>query len=117
MSGVIPGEHIWLSDAEQGFLPCLVTEAIKPGDAGKSVDVMLPDGRTQRREVTRKEADALHRVHKQNFEPLADMLPFEDLSEPPLVHNLRLRFAADDIYTDVGDILPRATRTSDTSPS
>ena len=57
MTAVIPGEHIWLSDAEQGFLPCLVTEAIKPGDAGKSVDVMLPDGRTRRREVTRKEAD------------------------------------------------------------
>ena len=52
MTAVIPGEHIWLSDAEQGFLPCLVTEAIKPGDAGKSVDVMLPDGRTQRRETS-----------------------------------------------------------------
>ena len=62
MTAVIPGEHIWLSDAEQGFLPCLVTEAIKPGDAGKSVDVMLPDGRTQRREVTRKEAEAVDKL-------------------------------------------------------
>lgn len=42
---------------------------------------------------------------EQSLEDVADMVQFEDLSEAALLHNLRLRFARDEIYTDVGAIL------------
>ncbi|KAH8050255.1 hypothetical protein JL722_11459 [Aureococcus anophagefferens] len=93
------GESVWLSDPEEGFLPATLLGSLD--DAGASVE--LPDGST--RALTADERSKAHKVDGENLRAWSDMLNFGDLSEPPLLHNLRLRFADDEIYTSVGDIL------------
>jgi len=39
------------------------------------------------------------------FVPKADMIRMSSLTEEALLHNLRVRYAHDDIYTAIGDIL------------
>ena len=44
-------------------------------------------------------------LDEQSLGELEDMVQFDDLSEGPLLHNLRVRYANDRVYTWVGSIL------------
>ena len=91
------GDTVFIPDLEQAYIPVLVLGT----DGGLSV--RLPDGSTRQLEV----ATAAQVVAS---DPLAlkgddDMVRFNLLTEASVVHNLRVRYEREVIYTSVGPIL------------
>lgn len=80
---------------------CRVLQTFTAGD--KDVHVKQSDGRLL--EITSAQSSACRPMDEQSLEELDDMVQFNDLSEAPLLHNLRKRFENDRIYTFVGTIL------------
>jgi myosin heavy subunit len=44
-------------------------------------------------------------MDEESLEPMEDMVKLKELAERSILHNLRMRFNQDNIYTNVGTIL------------
>jgi myosin heavy subunit len=100
MATITPDDLIWIPDAAECFVPGRAVDAFKPGTAAK---VKTDDGKILK--LTAKESVACCARDVQSEGILENMVLFNDLNEPAILHNLRKRFATDDIYTSVGSIL------------
>ena len=55
--------------------------------------------------LTKEESQNLIAMDVQSLENIEDMVNLKQLDEPSILHNLRMRFSHDEIYTYIGDIL------------
>ncbi|OAA40198.1 myosin-11 (Myosin heavy chain) [Beauveria brongniartii RCEF 3172] len=85
--------YVWLKDPEEAFVKGWVVEE-KPGG---NLLVQLDDG--SRREV---DAESFDKVNPTKFDKANDMAELTHLNEASVVHNLRIRYQSDLIYTYSG---------------
>ena len=90
---------MWIRDLTHVYLPGKVESTFDRGGHGR-VEV---DGEV--REVPPELSHTVLRMHKQSLESVPDMAYLRQMNDPAVLHNLRLRFHRDDIYTAIGDIL------------
>jgi len=94
------GSWVWISDEEECVIPGQVIE-LTPGKSGK---FKLEDG-------TEKILDGQGLVGLEKLDPqcldknVSNLIGLSNLSENAILHNLRIRFKNDDIYTFVSSIL------------
>ncbi|CAK9003080.1 High molecular weight form of myosin-1 (High molecular weight form of myosin I) (HMWMI) [Durusdinium trenchii] len=93
------GSWVWLPDEDDMFVPAKVVEGFKGGESGK-VD---REGYVVK--VGPKESSRLERMDDQSLKMIENMVELKELNEAAILHNLRLRFAKNEIYTNVGTIL------------
>jgi myosin heavy subunit len=83
------------------------TQAFKPGELGK-VALMDDSGKTSIFEIE-LDPTITQTLTKMDEESLGadqeDMVDLKELNDASIMHNLRLRFLKDDIYTSIGDVL------------
>ncbi|KIW04631.1 uncharacterized protein PV09_04377 [Verruconis gallopava] len=85
--------YVWLRDATHAFVKGWVVQEL---EAGRLL-VQCDDG--SQREVQEEEVD---KVNPAKFDKADDMAELTHLNEPSVVHNLRMRYQADLIYTYSG---------------
>jgi|MDSY01.1.fsa_nt_gb hypothetical protein len=94
---------IWAPDDEHVYIPAKVKAAFQKGHQG---DVYLEGGDASSFTVLSSETSAKCTIlDEQSLGELDNMVQFRDLSEGPLLHNLRKRYSRNCIYTYVGTIL------------
>jgi myosin heavy subunit len=94
------GSWVWAPDEEEIFLPAQVVDTFRRGEAGST---KLPDGEVI--PISEKDSQELKVVDPQCLESIENMVLLNDLNNASLLHNLRIRFKANNIYTNVGAIL------------
>jgi hypothetical protein len=94
------GQWIWLPDENDVFVPSKVLIPFCQGAVGQ---VERMDG--QQVEVPENISKNCIILDAQSLESIDDMATLNNLDEPSLLHNLRLRFMQGDIYTNVASIL------------
>jgi myosin heavy subunit len=96
--------HFWVTDDLEGFVV-----GSEKGESGKddscTIEIQLPGGAKEERQILRTQIGP--RIDdvgdlKQGCE---DMTEMAEINEATILHNLRLRHASDDIYTNIGSIL------------
>lgn len=101
MSVFEPGSWVWINDEEERFLPAKVILAFQKGTA---TTVLTEDGEEQKLSP----AQSLL-VQECNIEALSpaieDLVSISDLNEMSILHNLRIRYKQDKIYTNISSIL------------
>mmetsp|Transcript_15930 Transcript_15930/g.18606 ORF Transcript_15930/g.18606 Transcript_15930/m.18606 type:complete len:1766 (-) Transcript_15930:467-5764(-) len=95
------GTYVWLRDDEDMYVPAKVAGTFKQGEKGTVTNMMTKSTYT----VTAKESSDMLPMDEQSLEPTDDMVGLKQLDEPALLHNLRLRYEKDEIYTNIGSIL------------
>ena len=94
------GTWVWAPDEEEIFLPAQVVATFRRGEAGET---KLPDGEVI--PISDKDSQDLKVVDPQSLESIENMVLLNDLNNASLLHNLRIRFKDNNIYTNVGAIL------------
>ncbi|KAK7232890.1 myosin [Aureococcus anophagefferens] len=100
MASFAAGDWLWLDSTEDSWIPVRAVAAFKAGEAGQAE---AEDGSAV--SIDAKASSFCHLMDDQSLGELEDMTQFNDLSEGPLLHNLRKRYGKDGIYTWVGSIL------------
>ncbi|KAH8064509.1 hypothetical protein JL722_1385 [Aureococcus anophagefferens] len=100
MASFAAGDWLWLDSAEDSWIPVRAVAAFKAGEAGQAE---AEDGSAV--SIDAKASSFCHLMDDQSLGELEDMTQFNDLSEGPLLHNLRKRCGKGGIYTWVGSIL------------
>jgi myosin heavy subunit len=94
--------HVWVADEEEVCSAATVAgDAFCAGEAGV---VRFDDGHEMSMEPS--ETAALLPMNPQVLDPaIDDLITLDELNEFSLLHKLRLRFARDEIYTNVSSVL------------
>ena len=102
---------VWIPDEQHIYLPAKVVGAsIKAGEKGQAQVLWhanerdagpSDDGSRITVELTPAQTLTLLHMDDQSLNPIDDMVTLSDLSEASILHNLRLRFRTNDIYTYV----------------
>ena len=93
-----------MPDDKDMFLPGKVLEPFSAGEVGK-VSMGGQNADEQTVELSPKETKLVQRMDEQSLSPIDNMVELKELNEASILHNLRLQFAQDKIYTNVGTIL------------
>lgn len=92
------GSYVWFDHPEETWTPAKVlsgaSAAVRVALVGTGEEFSFADT-----------SGKFMRMNKQNLSPAPDMVKLGDLHEAALLHNLRLRFSTDDIFTYIGPIL------------
>jgi len=101
MSGVVfnQGSWVFMPDDDDMYVPAQVVEGFSSGEEGR-VD---RDGHKVK--VSSKESRDIVRMDEESLGMIDNMVQLKELNEASILHNLRLRFENDKIYTNVGTIL------------
>ena len=91
---------VWCPDEEDLYLPGKVKATFKRGEVG---NVTFSNG--EEHTISEKDSQNLMVCDEQSLEPIENMVQLNDLNNPSILHNLRIRFQKDIIYTSVGQIL------------
>ena len=95
------GEWLWVPDPEQVYVAARKAGTAKNRKGVPTVRAVCDDGR----EVTSLESEAFPLKRSSLKRLVEDLTLLDDMSAPLILHNLRKRFEAGQIYTDVGNIL------------
>lgn len=93
--------YIWLIDDEDAYHPARVKATFQAGNKGTVTNLITEASYT----VSAAESRACIPMDEQSLKPIQDMVLLKQLDEPALLHNLRLRYEEDEIYTAIGSIL------------
>ena len=94
------GSYVWIPDDVEQALPCEVLTPFKPGEAGK---VRTDDGEDM--DVTPDMSAKVTACDPEVLNAKIDnLIALNDLNENAILHNLRIRFKQDIIYTNVSSI-------------
>ena len=99
MSTFDKGAWGWLPDEAECYVPVQATAPFKAGSPGSVTREGAP------MELSAAQTASLLPTDEQSLQTLPNMVDFNELSEAVLLHNLRKRFAVDEIYSSVGTIL------------
>ena len=94
------GAWLWLETEDDSWIPVRASSTFAAGQEGSA---STEDGASL--SIGAKASAGCHLMDEQSLGELEDMTQFNDLSEGPLLHNLRKRYGKDGIYTWVGSIL------------
>jgi myosin heavy subunit len=93
---------VWVPDEEDVCQPATVVGSFCPGERGS----IKFDGEPEATELSQEETAALQQMEPQVLKPeVDDMITLDQLIEFSILHKLRLRFADDEIYTNVSSVL------------
>ncbi|KAH9259686.1 hypothetical protein BASA81_002108 [Batrachochytrium salamandrivorans] len=102
------GTLVFVPDPKHCFVAAqVVVQAFSQGQSGQ-VEVLKEDGEDEDGEVLHlspNQSLQCQAMDEQSLSTLDNMVEFRILNEASLLHNLRQRFAQDEIYTSIGDIL------------
>ena len=98
------GSLVFVPDAEQAYAPMKVVSCRGFG-AQASLTVAPPGASASGTPVPPADVGAVVEADPLAMEGAADMVKFAQLTEAALLHNLRVRYARDDIYSCAGSIL------------
>ena len=93
------GSWVWVPDEDDIFAPAKVKESFQAGKAGKVERDGYPVN------LSAVETKDLQRMDEQSLTQVENMVDLKELNEAAILHNLRIRFAKNQIYTNVGTIL------------
>lgn len=86
---------------EERFLPAKVIKAFAKGEAAR---VMTEDG--EMRDLTTQQSNFCEQCNPEAMDSsIQDLVNISDLNEMSILHNLRIRFKEDRIYTNISSIL------------
>ncbi|KAH9260898.1 hypothetical protein BASA82_001081 [Batrachochytrium salamandrivorans] len=98
---------VWVPDSQAKFVPARVVRTFIAGEPGL-VALLDDTGKTSIFEIE-LEAAITSTLTKMDEESLAnsqsDMVNLKELNDASIMHNLRMRYLQDDIYTSIGDVL------------
>mmetsp|Transcript_13168 Transcript_13168/g.23373 ORF Transcript_13168/g.23373 Transcript_13168/m.23373 type:complete len:1804 (+) Transcript_13168:226-5637(+) len=102
--------YVWVPDDDDMFLPAQVVSSFEQGKPGSVKMVSTgPGGKKGKsgnaRKVSAQDSKKVLRMDEQSLKPIDDMVTLKNLDEASILHNLRLRYDQDAIYTNVGRIL------------
>eukprot|EP01029_Cantina_marsupialis_P007646 TRINITY_DN185_c0_g4_i1.p1 TRINITY_DN185_c0_g4~~TRINITY_DN185_c0_g4_i1.p1 ORF type:complete len:2063 (-),score=796.14 TRINITY_DN185_c0_g4_i1:239-6427(-) len=95
-----PGTWIWKPDQDYIYVPAKVQTGF---NRGQPATVETEDG--EEFTIPGDQTKDLVECDPQCLKPIENMVKLNDLNEPAILHDLRLRFEQDDIYTYVSSIL------------
>jgi len=95
------GNLLFLPDDDQCFLPARAATTFEQGKAGV---VILLDGERQVR-ISAKHSSMCQPMDKQSLRAWPDMVVLKQLDNASLLHNIRMRYMKDEIFTSIGSIL------------
>lgn len=96
MEVIEKGQWVWVSHDVFAWLPCQVEQV-----DGDDLVVISPDGET----YDIKRTPDLVVVHSSSLKPMENMVDLLQLSEASILHDLRLRYYEDHIYTFISSIV------------
>eukprot|EP00752_Nemacystus_decipiens_P006633 g5963.t1 len=96
------GQLVFVKDVVEGWLPATVGATNGQGE-DMSLELVHEDGRSEM--VTKVSEDRLQRGDPSCLKGVEDMVKMDILTVGSVLHNLRTRYANQDIYTSVGSIL------------
>jgi myosin heavy subunit len=100
-AGIAEGSWVWLADENEIVLPAQVLESFKPGEAAK---LKTEDGETHN--ISAEATKEMVKMDEQILDASIDnLIQLNELNESTILHNLRIRFKNDEIYTFVSSIL------------
>ena len=101
MSSFETNSWVWMIHEEERFLPAQV---IKPFKKGDPASVRTEDGEDH--QLSAAQSAALVECNPEALNSdISDLININDLNEMSILHNLRIRFKEDRIYTNVSSIL------------
>ena len=95
------GSWVFITDDDDAYVPVRVKDTFQEGS---SASVLIEGALTKLGAKETKSGNVL-RMDDQSLEPIENMVQLKELNEASILHNLRLRFERNDIYTTVGSIL------------
>eukprot|EP01036_Dinobryon_divergens_P023353 gene23353-31690_t len=96
-----PGNWVWIQDEEERYLPAKVKKVFAKGEA---TTVQTEDG--ENRNLTAAESALCEDCNPEALDSgIQDLVNISDLNEMSILHNLRIRFKEDLIYTNISSIL------------
>jgi myosin heavy subunit len=96
------GSWVWIADEEQCYLPAKVSKS--SFKAGLPGTVKTEDGESVG--LTAKQTGSLVVCNEEVLDPKLDnLIQLNDLNEQAILHNLRIRWLQDNIYTSISSIL------------
>lgn len=87
---------VWLDHSEDAYIPVKMV-----AQKGEKILAKAVDGTQYELDV----AQNYREVHPSSLKPVENMVSMEELSEAAILHNLRLRFDENLIYTHISSIL------------
>ena len=96
-----PGTWVWITDDRERYLPARVLKAFS---AGEATTVRTEDGEDHAlsAQLSGQTAECNPEAMDSRIE---DLINISDLNEMSILHNLRIRFKEDKIYTNISSIL------------
>ncbi len=95
------GTYVFLEDSTDCYVPAKVNATFEKGKPGS---VTLVDSGRQVK-VSPKQSVRTQSMDEQSLRRWPDMVVLKQLDNAALLHNIRLRYARDEIYTNIGTIL------------
>jgi len=96
-----PGTWVWIQDKDEMYLPAKV---LKPFARGEAAVVLTEDG--EQRKLDTKASSFCEECNAEAMNSnIQDLVNISDLNEMSILHNLRIRFKEDRIYTNISSIL------------
>eukprot|EP00607_Mallomonas_marina_P003005 CAMPEP_0182433724 /NCGR_PEP_ID=MMETSP1167-20130531/65192_1 /TAXON_ID=2988 /ORGANISM="Mallomonas Sp, Strain CCMP3275" /LENGTH=134 /DNA_ID=CAMNT_0024622777 /DNA_START=31 /DNA_END=431 /DNA_ORIENTATION=- len=101
MAAIEPGSWVWITNEKDRYLPAQVLSGFRKGEA---TTVRTEDGEDHRLSaaMTAEILDCNPEALNSNID---DLINISDLNEMSILHNLRIRYKEDLIYTNVSSIL------------
>ncbi|GBG29133.1 Myosin-1 [Hondaea fermentalgiana] len=96
------GSYVFYPDDDECYVPAKVTSKFSPG--GKGGAIILERSNRQIRVPPNVSKHVLP-MDKQSLRRWPDMVVLKQLDNAALLHNIRLRYFEDEIYTSIGSIL------------
>eukprot|EP01031_Cornospumella_fuschlensis_P031847 gene31847-38508_t len=101
MANFEPGSWVWIQDEVERFLPAKV---LKPFVKGQPATVLTEDG--ENRALNAQQSSFCEQCNPEAMDStIQDLVNISDLNEMSILHNLRIRFKEDRIYTNISSIL------------
>eukprot|EP01039_Chlorochromonas_danica_P007189 gene7189-7956_t len=95
------GSWVWIQDEVERYLPAKV---IKPFTKGQPTMVQTEDG--ENRNLNAQQSSFCEQCNPEAMDSsIQDLVNISDLNEMSILHNLRIRFKEDRIYTNISSIL------------
>ena len=92
------GKWVWFKDTQE---VCLPAQCLSDFETGKPADFKLEDGRVV--QASAEDTKDMTVLDPQILDVRIDnLIRLNQLTEPAILHNLRIRFKADIVYTNVG---------------
>jgi len=95
------GSYVFIPDEDECYLAAKVESAF---DAGKPGAVKLVES-GRRAKLSGSDTAGVKVMDVQCLDPIDDMVQLKQLEEASILHNLRLRYTTDNIYSNIGTIL------------